>query len=997
MKYVAFISYRHGGIDELVGTKIQRELERYRLPSKIAKSLGKKSLGKVFRDADDLRAASNLSEIIREGLDDSEYLIVICTRRYKESVWCMDEIEYFMQIRGRDNIIVVLVEGEPEESFPKLLTEYEKDGEIIHIEPLAVDVRADSQKEILKLVSREKLRYISQILNLDYDDLRQRQRERQRKRITAAASAVVIGLSVFIGVVTRKNIQLNAAYDSLDESMQHTLKGQSYYLAEYAAEAYENGDRSTAALLALEALPQNLSEPERPFVPSVMRSLTDALGVYDFSSGYQADKVYTFEQESYQIKTEISPDGKKLLVEQYQTTAGNMLKGTVTVYEMATKRQLYQAELNAIRKTSLHQLSHCAYFLKNSQGIVYLSQEGLCAFDFLKRKALFQAEKGDQLVLSDERDLVALYNTETAVLSYYDMEGKRFAVTELDTDKKYNLYCVSPDDSIAVLSQDAENEVGIMLTDTHTGGVLFIDKGESCSQISFINDHSICFKREDSQIGRSHIVVNDLNENTDDYLVDTDEDIDGFEVSDYESCFFFQGKKLYEISSKTGKIRWKKTYSSEVISTRASGDYLAVTLKNGRSYFYNSREKELINTVSGNGQSYYMLAFSEKYACMADFWGQNIRIYTPKKNARENVETLDIGTEIVSASEKWYTAAADGDYFMLDFKNGLQDQIAVFSSQKWKRTASSTLKDMEYESFDNLSVEASAKGYIAVQDYAYGENAHFAADTMKKVFSFSEDDYYFYNEDKSSITVAEGKKLTKYDCFSGDETETETIPDGYNRGVICGSYKIFGSDTFTMIQKDGTEGIILQDAQIYTINEKQELLFYRNQSGDRWFVYSLPKNKIVCEGKAGNYACTMFFDNGRYFLNDYTAVYDTVTWKKVLDLSDISTGVYGVATTEKLPYFVVWYQSGSTASTGKSVGSNTAYLYSKENPEDIVGVIPNYVATSSDGRVIVYDGNHTLYKIPLYSTKELVQRAKEYVKGISLTEKQKEAYHIYNE
>ena len=42
MKYAAFISYRHGGIDEKVGMQIQHDLERYKIPSKIAKSIGEK-------------------------------------------------------------------------------------------------------------------------------------------------------------------------------------------------------------------------------------------------------------------------------------------------------------------------------------------------------------------------------------------------------------------------------------------------------------------------------------------------------------------------------------------------------------------------------------------------------------------------------------------------------------------------------------------------------------------------------------------------------------------------------------------------------------------------------------------------------------------------------------------------------------------------------------------------------------------------------------------
>ena len=51
-KYAAFISYRHGGIDEQVAIQIHKEIERYRLPKKIAREKGIKTLGKLFRDAE---------------------------------------------------------------------------------------------------------------------------------------------------------------------------------------------------------------------------------------------------------------------------------------------------------------------------------------------------------------------------------------------------------------------------------------------------------------------------------------------------------------------------------------------------------------------------------------------------------------------------------------------------------------------------------------------------------------------------------------------------------------------------------------------------------------------------------------------------------------------------------------------------------------------------------------------------------------------------------
>lgn len=119
------------------------------------------------------------------------------------------------------------------------------------------------------------------------------------------------------------------------------------------------------------------------------------------------------------------------------------------------------------------------------------------------------------------------------------------------------------------------------------------------------------------------------------------------------------------------------------------------------------------------------------------------------------------------------------------------------------------------------------------------------------------------------------------------------------------------------------------------------------------------------------------------------------TWEKVLDLSGISNSVYGVQTSMNSPYFVVWYQNGDAVSNGKASGLNMAYLYSKENTNEIVGVVPNYVASTSDGKVIVYDGDHTLYKVPLYSVEELVKKARDYVGSSKFTEKQIETYHLY--
>lgn len=990
-KYAAFISYRHGGIDEKVGAQLQKEIERYKLPRKIARQVGRKTLGKVFRDKNDLRSASNLSAIIRQGIDDSEFLVVVCTRRYQDSVWCMEEIAYFIETRGREKIVVVLVEGEPDESFPKLLTEVEQDGKMVHIEPLAVDIRAGSDRAIVRQLSKEKLRFVSQMLNMSYDDLRQRQKERFRRQILTVAAAAVLGLSIFTGVIVNKNIQLN-------EAMQQTLRGQSYYLSEYAGEAYDNGDRMTAVLLALQALPEDLEAPDRPYVPEVMNALTSALGIYDYSSGYQADKVFRFDEESYDTKVEFSEDGELLLVEKYQTAAGNILEGRLYIYTIQEQELVAEYNLADIQKTYNNSLSRSSRLLKDSQTLIYLSPEGMRAVDIYTGQELFSGAAGSQLTLSDRDDVIAVYSNSEAKVYYYNMEGKETAVTDLDEGANYSLYCISPDSSIAVLSQDGNGQRGILLTDVKSGQSMFVDKSESCSKISFIDDHSLCFVRQDTQMKRSHIVVFDLQENSDDYLVDTDKNIGDVALSGYGSCFFYSGKEITEISRKTGKVTWKNTFPSDVASICAEGEYLAVTLQNGESYFYHGKKKELMNQVQGNGVSFYMLGINEEGACLRDFWGQNIRYYSMLDHDDDKVQVLDFSSDMVP--EKWYTASSGGDTFLLDLKNGISDRVLTFSAEDLQLLADTTLDDLEYESFENLSVEA-AQGYVSVLDYAYGDNAHFDINTMERTLAFDEDAFYFYNEDKSKLMLSRDGKLSVYEGATGEEIETCELPEGYDRGVLVEGYQVFGNEESVCIRKmDGARAEsenVLSDAVLYTFSDKKELLFCRDVSEKEWFVYSLKEGRIVCRGEAGTYASTMIFNEGNYFLNDYTEVYDTNTWKKVLDLSAISTGVYGVTTSEELPYFVVWYQSGNTGSSGKNVGANVAYLYSKSQGGELMGVVPNYVTMAKDGQVIVYDGDHSLYKVPLYRDEEILRLAKEYAAGAKLTAGQREQYHIYEE
>ena len=122
-KYDAFISYRHSELDQFVAEKIQKYLEEFKLPKNVKGKSGlkKTKIQRVFRDKEELTITNNLEDPIVQALKGSEYLIVICSPRIKESVWCRKEIEKFIQYHGRNKILTVLIEGEPGESFPEEL------------------------------------------------------------------------------------------------------------------------------------------------------------------------------------------------------------------------------------------------------------------------------------------------------------------------------------------------------------------------------------------------------------------------------------------------------------------------------------------------------------------------------------------------------------------------------------------------------------------------------------------------------------------------------------------------------------------------------------------------------------------------------------------------------------------------------------------------------------------------------------------------------------
>ena len=278
-RYDAFISYRHSELDKFVAEKLHKELETYKIPKNIKGLLNEEdSIKRVFRDQEELPLSSNLEDPIVEALKESKYLIVICSPRLKDSLWCKKEIETFKKLRGRKNIFCVLVEGEPNESFPKELL-YD-DDEKIEVEPLAADVRGSSKKEILKKIKEEKLRLIAPMFNLNYDDLKQRHKQREHKRKMLTIGSIALFFILFSLYSSIMLIKIN--------SQQKTLKlHQALSLAEDSNDYLNKDNRYDAIKSSYEALTK-FNGVKMPYTPEAEYALSESLGMYDIGTSYKA-------------------------------------------------------------------------------------------------------------------------------------------------------------------------------------------------------------------------------------------------------------------------------------------------------------------------------------------------------------------------------------------------------------------------------------------------------------------------------------------------------------------------------------------------------------------------------------------------------------------------------------------------------------------------------------------------------------------------------------
>ncbi len=451
-KYDAFISYRHGGVDQYIAENLHKKLEAFRLPKNILKARSendKKRITRVFRDRDELPLASDLADPITNALRNSEFLIVICTKRLSESKWCMKEIETFIAFHGRDKIFAVLAEGEPQDSFPDILRYFKKievdvegiEKEIeVEIEPLAADVRGKNNAERNKKTKEEVLRLAAPMFQLGYDDLRQRHREQiLKRRILLASSIAVVGVTfatistTLAFTIQKQSEKIAQQSEEIKTQYRDALIENNKNLAENALTYLKEGNVEQAIKTAVSALPKGEEDTEMPYVAQAEYALSQALQVYE--NGYRQMPAYLIDHESDVVDMELSPNGEKILsIDRY----GNCL-----VWNPQNRKEVFRINLEESGSLFFEDKVHFV----GDDAILYPTEKGLAIYDLTKQEMRVEKEGSyfgeysvskDQtlVVLNDMKKITLLDVTNLEEKGTYEFleEGITITKSEVSTD-----------------------------------------------------------------------------------------------------------------------------------------------------------------------------------------------------------------------------------------------------------------------------------------------------------------------------------------------------------------------------------------------------------------------------------------------------------------------------------------------------------------------------------------------------------------------------------
>lgn len=283
-----------------------------------------------------MAASADLAQSVREALEESSSLIVICSPSGANSKWVNEEIRTFTALGRRDRIQCLIAGGVPNasriagadaalECLPPAL--FEGGGH----EGLASDLRRGGDGR-----AAARLKLLAGIIGVPYDVLRQREQVRRTRRLAIASSLLGVGFIVMSGLAAAALIARNDALHQRDIARQKTVTAER--TVEFVKSLFEVSDPSEAKgseLTAREILDRGAKRIDQSLgdEPSVRAELSTTLGEVYAGLGF-------FKQGEALIQRNLALRG---------VDAGSRTRQFVAVAEAQSRQGQYDAAMGSYR------------------------------------------------------------------------------------------------------------------------------------------------------------------------------------------------------------------------------------------------------------------------------------------------------------------------------------------------------------------------------------------------------------------------------------------------------------------------------------------------------------------------------------------------------------------------------------------------------------------------------------------------------------------------
>lgn len=1013
-QYDAFISYRHTQPDSFVAQTLHRCLESFKLPRNVARQRGKENdegqiktrIRRVFRDKEELPLVSNLADPITEALAHSEYLIVICSPRLNESIWCRKEIETFIGMHDREHVLAVLAEGEPETSFPEELLfreeeEHKSDGSVIYhkipVEPLAADVRGNTRREMHRKIRSELLRLAAPMFDCSYDDLRQRHREqRMRKVILTSVSVSVICL--LIGLVStaaalkiqRQSRQIKAdakliyeqsgvieeQYGEIEKQYEESQRRVTEAYARDALGYLEEGNRMLGLTVDVIAYQKYMAGTDTgrqaADCPSqLMYSLTELLHLYENGAQIKPDRVLEARGTIRFMK--VSPKGSRVMA------VGD--SGRLTVWE-----SLHESGEESFRPEGVNLSWECQAGFLSEDKILYpqktkgAQEEELCVQD-LETEAIITYSCTDYKGVVPIPDKEAFLVVEEGGCYLVGADGK--ATDRLQWEQmEEGLYTKAGFEAEQTVTADGRILIALELTTRSEEKRIAVltysaDAGEkpgvSLYPIDYEYIKNLCLEEGSYQHGADLLYVTSNHAEKTDSAVTTagmSGRLQAFDLSGQKQLWRFEesGTWLYDVGfarregsnyllcqkysdvmlfdRQDGTLIDTFSFGSEVVKTGSytnTDDFMVFT-RDGIWYYLNTEHREAMSGVT-----------------FSDCTSSNVKDFAMGDGY---CVTLPYGSNQITVYRR---ALGEGMEIFYEGEN-IYGQARL--SEDGKLLAAARL-DEEFFTCVEMFDTTEKKRIWTYEDTAFPEAVAFGdfeGDGTEVLLVVTDDAYHIIEPSDGRI-----RRTVTY-----ENGGLEYLGIDRENGVLSleGHHTLYGyrlADGELLYEEALADGVtaVCNGRPFYAVasREEESLLFY--QMGEEG-VYIDPGNRVDVE-----YLETMFFDgedDDLYLVyKDGTVEVRFVDWSTNDDVyfCDIHESY------QRLPEKMTRYESVEGADFGFLCGDGDAYqidmrkgdMYSKRTR------IRGYLTYDAAAKTLYLHDGRRIYTSPLYSPEETVDLA----------------------